>query len=90
MTSRPYSGPIAAMRPELEGLESRELLSHIAIPDRVKARASTISQLPAAPLQTVSTVPANGDLNPYGVAFVPGGVRRGGSAPGGGCAGLQL
>ena len=30
-----------------------------------------------------STIPGNGDLNPYGVAFVPRGLRAGGSiAPG--------
>jgi hypothetical protein len=30
------------------------------------------------PTQTVSTVPSNGDVNPYGVAFVPGGFPAGG------------
>lgn len=29
------------------------------------------------PVRTVSTVPANGDLNPYGVAFVPNGLNIG-------------
>ncbi len=33
--------------------------------------APILPQLPTSPLQVVSTVPANGDLNPYGVAFVP-------------------
>jgi hypothetical protein len=85
MSSRPYSSRIVAIRPVLEGLESRELLSHIAIPDNAKARIATISQLPTAPSQAVSTVPANGDVNPYGVAFVPrgfagGGVLRAGDA----------
>jgi len=32
------------------------------------------------PVQTVSTVPANGDQNPYGVAFVPNGFPGGGKA----------
>src|SRR5271165_1061262 len=30
-----------------------------------------------SPVRTVSTVPANGDLNPYGVAFVPRHFDRG-------------
>jgi hypothetical protein len=30
-----------------------------------------IPNLPAAPTVSATTVPANGDLNPYGVAFVP-------------------
>jgi hypothetical protein len=38
-----------------------------------------INQLATAPMQTVSTIPANGDLNPYGVAFVPAGFPRGGA-----------
>jgi hypothetical protein len=70
----------------LEGLESRELLSAVitrhaeiaafqAVPSN---RASTISQLPTAPSRTASTIPPNGDLNPYGVAFVPQGFARGG------------
>jgi hypothetical protein len=38
--------------------------------------------LPTPPV-VVSTVPANGDVNPYGVAFVPGGFPKGGTlAPG--------
>ena len=32
---------------------------------------SILGQLPTSPERIVSTVPANGDLNPYGVAFVP-------------------
>jgi hypothetical protein len=39
---------------------------------------STIAQLSTAPSRTASTVPPNGDLNPYGVAFVPHGFARGG------------
>lgn len=33
--------------------------------------ASILSQLPHSPVQVDSTIPANGDVNPYGVAFVP-------------------
>ncbi|HEY2159464.1 MAG TPA: hypothetical protein VGH33_27810 [Isosphaeraceae bacterium] len=47
-------------RPVLEGLETRALLN-----------ASFIENLPGTPQLTVSTIPASGDLNPYGVAFVP-------------------
>ena len=35
-----------------------------------------------SPVQTVSTVPANGDVNPYGVAFVPPGFPGGVLNPG--------
>src|SRR5580700_1595308 len=31
------------------------------------------------PAQTVSTIPSNGDVNPYGVAFVPKGFPTGGT-----------
>lgn len=52
----------------VESLEGRELLS------------SVLGSLPSAPQVAVSTIPANGDVNPYGVAFVPQGFRgRGGS-----------
>jgi hypothetical protein len=44
---------------------------------------SILGQLPTSPERIVSTVPANGDGNPYGVAFVPGGFPSGGLlAPG--------
>jgi len=44
----------------------------------------SVSHVAAAPpflpeVRTVSTVPPNGDLNPYGVAFVPHGVPAGGA-----------
>src|SRR5262249_44719656 len=38
-----------------------------------KAHDPIIDQLPKAAMRAVSTVPANGDVNPYGVAFVPSG-----------------
>jgi DNA-binding beta-propeller fold protein YncE len=42
-----------------------------------------LGQLPASAERIVSTVPLNGDVNPYGVAFVPKGFREGGPlAPG--------
>ena len=39
---------------------------------------SFIASLPASPSMSVSTVPSDGDLNPYGVAFVPRGFSKGG------------
>jgi len=39
---------------------------------------SILNQLPTSPERIVSTVPLNGDVNPYGVAFVPEGFREGG------------
>ncbi len=35
-----------------------------------------------SPVQMVSTIPANGDVNPYGVAFVPAGFPGGALNPG--------
>jgi hypothetical protein len=42
-------------------------------------RAPLLPRLSTSPVQVVSTVPANGDVNPYGVAFVPRGFVAGGS-----------
>jgi DNA-binding beta-propeller fold protein YncE len=84
MTSYPKSARKRAARPVLEGLETRELLSaipaHHAHAAIVAARVHvpTIAQLPTAPTQSASTVPANGDVNPYGIAFVPAGFPKGG------------
>jgi hypothetical protein len=77
---------VRAARPVLDGLESRELLSAVKVPhaEVVALRATprhsvpTIAQLPTAPTRTASTVPDNGDVNPYGVAFVPRGFPTGG------------
>jgi hypothetical protein len=54
-------------RPALEALEDRRLLNGNPI----------LPNLPPTFLSP-STVPANGDLNPYGVAFVPKGFPQGG------------
>jgi hypothetical protein len=43
-----------------------------------KFRGSVIGQLSAQPAQSVTTVPANGDVNPYGAAVVPVGFPAGG------------
>jgi len=40
--------------------------------------ASIVGQLGAATTVTASTIPADGDLNPYGVSFVPQGFPKGG------------
>ena len=78
-------------RPDCEALESRELLSashdlKLSVDPRfaeIRTRPRS-DAVPASILnnltlfQTVSTVPANGDLNPYGVAFVPSGFPSGG------------
>jgi hypothetical protein len=86
MRVSPGRSRLRAVRPVLEGLETRAMLSHVAVPmaaiaapGAVSARAaSIIGQLPKAPLNTVSTVPAQGDVNPYGVTFVPSGFPSGG------------
>jgi len=49
-----------------------------AIPS-LSARAPIVPNLPNGAFQTVTTVPANGDQNPYGVAFVPPGFPSGGT-----------
>ena len=49
-----------------------------AIPP-LSAKAPIVPNLPNGAFQTLTTVPANGDLNPYGVAVVPQGFPSGGS-----------
>jgi uncharacterized protein (TIGR03118 family) len=49
-----------------------------AIPS-LSPEAPIVTNLPQAAFQTLSTIPANGDLNPYGVAFVPETFPSGGS-----------
>ena len=49
-----------------------------AIPS-LSAKAPIVPNLPNGAFQTVTTVPANGDLNPYGVAFVPPSFPSGGA-----------
>ena len=58
----------------IERLEQRCLFSVM----HPSAPSPFLSHLTAAPTQSVSTVPASGDQNPYGVAFVPNGFARGG------------
>src|SRR5438309_2324458 len=73
-------------RPTCEPLEGRSLLSATSIlpgagptlAAEVRAAQATTAT-PLVPTATVSTVPANGDVNPYGVAFVPKGFPKGGT-----------
>jgi WD40 repeat protein len=87
MNFRPsQKAKVRAVRPVVDGLESRELLStgkHLSaeitgLRATPKRAASTIAQIAKASSSTVSTVPGNGDVNPYGVAFVPAGFPTGG------------
>lgn len=86
MRFHPFRAPRRATRPIVEGLEARAMLSHVSSPmapiaarhAAVRHHGATINQLPKAPMRSVSTVPANGDVNPYGVAFVPSGFPAGG------------
>ncbi len=49
-----------------------------AIPS-LSARAPIVPNLPAGAFQSLTTIPANGDVNPYGVAVVPPGFPTGGT-----------
>lgn len=65
-----------------EVLEDRTLLSttsSVALAGlTVQQTGPILSQLSSTTPVTASTVPANGDVNPYGVAFVPTGFATGG------------
>jgi hypothetical protein len=54
------------------------LLLHTPILRAFPEGEALIPMLSATPTVTVSTVPPNGDVNPYGVAFVPRGFPKGG------------
>jgi hypothetical protein len=77
------------IRPSLDALEGRVLLDaapphikHLAVPAEVsaarRAAASIVPDLPSAPTSRITTVPANGDVNPSGVAVVAAGFPGGG------------
>jgi hypothetical protein len=81
-------------KPRVEDLEARSLLSTMAMPDmtprnhavevsriHINARrvTSILQLVTSTPKASISTIPANGDLNPYGVAFVPNGFAKGGA-----------
>jgi hypothetical protein len=75
MRSRKRARFISTSVQSAEVLEPRTLLSATVL---TAQQASVVSKLSATPNLTASTVPANGDQNPYGVAFVPAGIVPGG------------
>jgi uncharacterized protein (TIGR03118 family) len=58
--------------------EADGLFGSLQAPPPIAPSAPILPALPGALQQSFSTVPANGDLNPYGVAFVPQGIAPGG------------
>jgi hypothetical protein len=70
-----------SLRPSCESLESRQVLNATGVHAAARLAAdpavtfgptnSFISLMPATPTMSISTIPANGDVNPYGVAKVP-------------------
>ena len=84
MRLRPRTARLRAASPVLEGLETRAMLSHVATPmaESPRRRLTPLRldhrSAPQSALTTATTVPANGDVNPYGVAFVPSGFPTGG------------
>jgi hypothetical protein len=66
--------PRPSFRPEPEALEERFLLNaQFKVPpvDYLNGKAPIVTMLPTLTPQMVSTVPGNGDVNPYGIAEVP-------------------
>src|SRR5262249_48911701 len=58
--------------------ESDGLFGSLQTTAAVTLHAPILPNLPGAVMQTFSTVPANHDGNPYGVAFVPKGIATSG------------
>jgi uncharacterized protein (TIGR03118 family) len=58
--------------------EQHGLFGSLQAVPTLPARSPTVPNLGNVPEQTFTTVPASGDLNPYGVAFVPENFRGGG------------
>jgi hypothetical protein len=56
------------------------LAALLLLPAAVMAQDEDHQPFLPSPVQSVSTVPANGDVNPYGVAFVPPQFPKGGAA----------
>ncbi len=59
--------------------ESHGLFGSIQAIPPLSATAPIVPNLPNGAFQTLTTVPSNGDVNPYGVAFVPQGFPTGGT-----------
>jgi len=82
MRIRPVEKRRRSIRPSCEHLEPRLALHATGTGSAaalVATSASTVSHsfislLPSTPTKSISTIPANGDLNPYGVARVPRGA----------------
>ena len=84
--------PLARRRRDgtLESLEGRAMLSgtmpHLDHGLKIAAQVAAVKKathpivtsLPATPSSSITTVPANGDVNPYGIAVVPARFPRGG------------
>src|SRR5580692_12862301 len=51
----------------------------LVLPAAVRAQDEDHQPFLPSPVQSLSTVPSNGDVNPYGVAFVPPQFPKGGS-----------
>jgi hypothetical protein len=71
-------GPLAFHRKSLLILSVLLLV----LPAAVSAQDEDHQPFLPSPVQSVSTVPANGDVNPYGVAFVPPQFPQGTAKPG--------
>jgi hypothetical protein len=88
MSYRCRKAAARAVRPIVDGLESRALLSvltagHAEVAALKVKHLSTIAQIAKTKPQKASTVPSDGDVNPYGVAFVPSSFPSGGNISGG-------
>ena len=59
-------------------LASALVCTHVSLADDDGPRTPLIPQLTPSPTLQDQTVPSDGDVNPYGVAFVPDGFPRGG------------
>jgi hypothetical protein len=83
MTAKSRSPRNRSARLAVESLEGRTLLSTLAptaasVPSGHGLPTPIVTQLPGTGAQNFSTIPSNGDVNPYGVAFVPTGFKGGG------------
>lgn len=76
---RRSAGPICFSRDWKSGISKAFVaVAILCVTWSVTARAADEDRFLPAPVRPVSTVPANGDQNPYGVAFVPPGFPAGG------------